>query len=163
MLQRRPYREHIRVRLRVHQAREAVAGPAAHAVAVEGVLLVQQHPAGRVERVQPGGGEIVGELLHPRFVTYRWERVGRAGGGLRRVLAAGAVHLVELLGLRVVGLELVVADRPGGGQAVGVGELTEVLGAEPVQRSAIELGRAAHEVVDLRLERLPVGVVPGVR
>jgi hypothetical protein len=72
------------------------------------------------------------------------------------------VHLVELLGLRVVRLELVVADRPGGGEAVGVGELTEVLGPEPVQRSAVELGRAAHEVVDLRLERLAVRVVPGV-
>ena len=39
---------------------------------------------------------------------------GRAGRRLGRVLAASAVDLVELLGLRVVGLHLVVADRPRG-------------------------------------------------
>ena len=34
---------------------------------------------------------------------------------------------------------------------------------QAVERGAVELGRAADEVVDLRLERLPVRVVPGVR
>ncbi len=41
-------------------------------------------------------------------------------------------------------------------------ELAEVGRAEPVQRRTIELGRAADEVVDLRLERLALGVVPGI-
>ena len=35
--------------------------------------------------------------------------------------------------------------------------------AQPVQRGAVELGGAADEVVHLRLERLAVAVVPGVR
>ena len=89
--------------------------------------------------------------------------IGRARRRLGRVLAARAVHLVELLGLRVVGLHLVVGDRPGRRDAVVVLELAEVLLAQAVERRAVELGRAADEVVDLRLERLALGVVPGVR
>ena len=42
-------------------------------------------------------------------------------------------------------------------------ELAEVLLAEAVQRRAIHLGGAAHEVVHVRLERRAVAVVPGVR
>ena len=41
-------------------------------------------------------------------------------------------------------------------------DLAEVLRAQPVERGAVELGGAADVVVDLRLERLAVGVVPGV-
>ena len=41
-------------------------------------------------------------------------------------------------------------------------DLAEVLGAQPVQRGPVELGGPADEVVHLRLERLAVGVVPGV-
>ena len=42
-------------------------------------------------------------------------------------------------------------------------ELAEVLLAQPVERRAVELRRAADEVVDLRLERLALLVVPRVR
>ena len=90
-------------------------------------------------------------------------RVGRAGGRLRRVLAARAVDLVELLGSRVVGLQLGVLDRPGGRDAVVVAQLAEVLRAQAIERRAVELGRPAHEVVHLRLECLALVVVPGVR
>ena len=111
-----------------------------------------------------GGGEVVGELLDPRLVRDRREGIGSARRRLGRVLAARAVHLVELLGLRVVGLHLVVADRPGGRDAVVVAELAEVLLAQAVERRAVELRGAADEVVHLRLERLGrVRVVPGVR
>ena len=41
-------------------------------------------------------------------------------------------------------------------------ELAEVLLAEAVERRAVELRRPADEVVDLRLERLALLVVPGV-
>ena len=41
-------------------------------------------------------------------------------------------------------------------------ELAEVLLAEAVERGPVELGRPADEVVDLRLERRPLLVVPGV-
>ena len=85
-------------------------------------------------------------------------RVGPFGG----VLPAGAVDLVEVLRLGVPRLELVVADRPGGRNAVDVLDLTEVSGPKAVERGAVQLGGPADEVVDLRLERRPVTVVPGV-
>ena len=62
---------------------------------------------------------------------------GRARGRLGRVLAAGAVHLVELLGLRVVRLHVGVGDRPRRREPVVVPELAEVLLAQPVQRGAV--------------------------
>src|SRR4029453_4190054 len=67
---------------------------------------------GRNGRVA-GGGEVVGELLDAWLVADRREGVGSAGGWLGRVLAAGPVDLIALLGQGVVGLELVVGDRPG--------------------------------------------------
>ena len=44
-----------------------------------------------------------------------------------------------------------------------VAQLAEVLLAQPVQRRAVELGRAADDVMDAGLERLAVAVVPRVR
>ena len=154
VLERRPHSEHLCVGLGVHQAREAVAGGAAHAVAVRHVRLVQHHPAGGVKRMVPRGGEVVRELLDPGLVRDRREWVGSARRRLRRVLAPRPVHLVELLGQRVVGLHLVVADRPRRRYAVVVLELAEVLLAQAVERRAVELRRAADEVVHLRLECL---------
>ena len=81
---------------------------------------------------------------------------------LGRVLAPGAVHLVELLGLGVVGLEHAVVDRPGRRDPAVVLELAEVALAQPVQRGAVELRGAADEVVDLRLEGVALGVEPAV-
>ena len=128
-----------------------------------GLRLVQADAAGRVERIEARRGKVVVELLDARLVRDRRERVGRARRRLGRILAARAVHLVELLRLGVVRLELVVGDRPRGRDAVVVVDLAEVLGAQPVERCAVELGRAADEVVDLRLKRLALLVVPGVR
>ena len=104
--------------------------------------------------MQPDLGQVVEQLLDARLVRHRRERVRRRCRRLGRVLAAGAVHLVELLGLGVVRLELVVADRPGRRDPAVVLELAEVLLPQPVQRRAVELRGAADEVVDLRLEGL---------
>src|SRR6187551_3726493 len=114
----------------------AVAVGAAHTGAVGRVLLVEQDPAGGVEGVVAGGFELIGELLDPRLVRHGRVRVRRAGRRLRWILAPCSVHLVELLGLRVVGLQLVVRDRPGRRDAVVVTELAEVLRAQPVERGA---------------------------
>ncbi len=119
-------------------------------------------PQGAWNGMQALGRKVVGQLLDPGLVGDRRERVLGACRGLGRILAAGAVDLVELLGLGVVGLELLVGDRPGRGDAVVVSKLAEVLRAEAVERGPVELRRAADEVVHLRLERLPVRVVPGV-
>src|SRR6185369_9742369 len=76
------------------------------------------------------------------------------------VLPAIAMHLVEVLGLQVVRLELLVADRPCGRDASVVPELAEVLLPEPEQRRAIELRVPAHGVVGVRMERVSLPVVP---
>jgi hypothetical protein len=115
-----------------------------------------------VERVVARRLEIVGELLDPRFVRDGRKWVWRAGVRLGGVLAVLAVDLVQLLGLRVIGLELVVGDRPGRRDPIVVLEVLEILRPQPIERRAVELRGAADEVVDLRLERLPFGVVPGV-
>src|SRR5207244_10703883 len=108
---------------------KAVAVGTADAAAVGHVALVEHDPAGSMERVVAGGRELVGELLDARLVRDGRERVGRARLRLRRILAARAVHLVQLLGLGVVRLELVGGDRPGGWDPGGVAELAGVLTA----------------------------------
>ena len=130
--------------------------------AVGHVVLGEHHAAGRVERLVPGRGEVVGELLDARLVADGRERVGSAGRRLGGILAAGAVHAVELLGARVVGLHLVVADGPRRRGAVVVMQQAEVLLAQAVERGAVELRRAADAVVHLWLEGLAVAVVPRV-
>jgi hypothetical protein len=47
------------------------------------------------------------------------------------------VYLVQPLSFRVPGLELVIAERPGRGDAVGVPQLAEVLRPQPAQRGAV--------------------------
>ena len=78
------------------------------------------------------------------------------------VLAVVAVYLVQPFGLRVEGFQVVVMSGHVGRDAVDVLQLTEVLRTQPVERGAVQLGGAAHEVVDLGLERFAVGVVPRV-
>ena len=163
VFQRRPHAEHLGVGLGVHQAREAVARPATHARAQVRRGLVEHHPARRVERMQPGRRQVVGELLDPRLVRDRRVRVGAAGRRLGRVLAADAVHLVHPLGRQVVRLHVRVRDRPGGRDPVVVAQFREILATHPVQRGPVHLGGAADVVVHLRLEALVLRVVPGVR
>ena len=150
--------------LGVQRAREAVAVRAAHADAVGHVRLVDQDAARRVERVIAGLGQVIGELLDPGLVGHRRVRVGRAGRRVGRILTSCAVHLVHGLGGGVVRLHVLVGDGPGGRDAVMVAQFAEVLGAHPVQRGSVQLGGAADEVMNLRLEEgLGFRVVPAVR
>src|ERR1700722_8523033 len=89
-------------------------------------------------------------------------RVRRRRGWFCGVLATCAVHFIQSLGLRVVGLHLLIADRPRGGDAVMVVHLAEILAAHAIQGGAVQLGRAAHVVVNLWLKWIATGVVPCV-
>jgi hypothetical protein len=162
VLERRSHAQDLRVGLGVHRTRKPVAVAAAHTRAVGHVRLVEQDSAGGVEGVVACVGQLVGELLDPRLVRHSGMRVRRTGRRLRRVLASRSVNLVDLLGLRVVRLEVVVRDRPGRRDAVVVAKLAEVLCAQPVEGGTVELRGPADVVVDLRLERFAVRVVPGV-
>src|SRR5262249_21390980 len=116
-----------------------------------------------VKGVHPGARQVVRELLDPGLVGDRGEGVGRARRRFGRVLAAGAVDRVELLGLGVVGLHLLIGDRPRRGDPSLVAELTEVLFAQAIERGPVHLGGAAYEVVNFRLEGLAARVIPSIR
>ena len=146
----------------MHHARVAITPGAADAGAARPVGLVQQDPARGVERVPAALGQAVGDLLQPRLMRDRRPRVLLRPVALGRVLPVLPVHLIQLLGRRIPWLEVVVGQRPGRGDPVDVLDLPEVLGAQPVQGRAVHLGRPAHVVMDLRLERLAVPVEPGV-
>ena len=68
------------------------------------------------------------------------------------------MHAEQLLGLGVVGLELVIADRPGRRDAVLALKGPEVLAPEARQGRAIDLGAAADDVVDRGMKGLAVPV-----
>ena len=91
--------------------------------------------------------------------SWYWALAGPFGG----VLAVVAVDEVQVLGLGVVRLEVVVADRPGRRQAAVVPDLAEVLGPQAEQRRAVELRVPADVVVDLGRELVAVPVVPELR
>ena len=71
--------------------------------------------------------EIVVQMLNALFVAYSRIFVRRAGPWFRRVFTTIAVYLVKMLGLRVIRLQLVVADGPCGRDATVMPNLTEVL------------------------------------
>ena len=153
VLDRGPDRDHVGVGLGVHQAGEAVAGGTADAGA-EGRVGLVEHDPGRASGTGCRPTAVMSSKS--RWMRGSWETrregVRRRCRRLGRVLTAGAVHLVELLGLGVVRLHHVVLDRPGRGDAVVVLELAEVAFAEPVERGPVELRRPTDEVVDLGLE-----------
>ena len=146
----------------MNEAWKAVAGLAADAPAVRHVSFIHHHGRRGVKRMITGRGEIVRELCDTRLV-----RDGRPGirGACRRISRVDPVlpvHLIELFGLGVVGLDLFVADGPGGRHAVVMAQLAEILFPEAIERGAEHLGGAADKIVDLGLERLPVRCQPGL-
>ena len=136
--------------LAMHERREAVAGRAADA---RRCSACRPRAAGCRTARGTGGSRPARGRRTAAGSAARASRPGTgrpAGTGLGRILGVVAVDLVELLGLRVVRLEVVVRDGPRGRDPVVVLELAEVLLPEPVERRAVELGLAADVVVDAR-------------
>src|SRR5690606_4929764 len=117
----------------------AVHGFAAYAGTEGHVRLVEHDPAGRVERMVTSRGQVVGELLDAWFVADGRMRILRADRWFGRILAVETVDLVELLGLRVVGLHLLVPYGPGRRNPVVVMQDAEVFGAQPEEGGSVEL------------------------
>src|SRR5215467_13453167 len=144
------------------QAGKAVAGGATDAGAVGHILLVQQDAAGRMKGMVTSPGQVVIELLDARLIGDRWVGILHAVRWVGWVVAMLAVHLVELFGPAVVGLELFIGDGPGGGDAVVVAQLPEVFFAQSIERGAVHLGGPTDKVVDLGLKGLTPLVIPGI-
>src|SRR5262249_57941949 len=92
----------------------------------------------------------------------RRRRVGPAGGRVGRIRPMLAMDVIEPLGLAVIGLEIVVADRPGGRDPAMVPDLAEILLAQAEQRGAVEFGVAADVIMDAGMESPTVLAVPGL-
>jgi hypothetical protein len=162
MSERWLHRDHLGVRLGADEARIAVAGVAPDAAARVRAPLVEHDPERRVERPEPLGCEIFRQRLQPRLVAHRGVRERAARPRLRRILAALPVHLVQGLCLRVVRLEVLVADGPRRRETAMMPALAEVLAAQPEERRAEELRVAADRVVRVWVEVLAVPVLPDV-
>ena len=76
------------------------------------ILLVQHDAERHVKRPEPSLDQVVVQLLDARLVADRRIRVRRARPGIGGIDAAFAVNMVQVLGLGVIRLQLVVADRP---------------------------------------------------
>src|SRR5262249_55696691 len=137
-----------------------VAGIAADAWARMAIPLVEPDPERHMKRPVPEPDEIVVELLDPRLVADGGGGVPRARPGLGGIGAAPPVRLVQRLRAGVVGLELVVRERPRGRQAARVAQRSEVLLAQAEERRAVELRIAADPVIRVRVQRLAVRIEP---
>src|SRR5207237_9416560 len=101
------------------------------------VLLVEHEADRNRERPVSLAGEAIEDRLDARLVADRGVEVWRARRRLGRIAPPEAVHLVELLRLGVVRLEVVLVDRPGGGDAAVMADLAEVLLPHPEECRAV--------------------------
>ena len=112
MLDRLIDAHNLRVGLGAHQAGESVAGVAANAAALLRILFVEHDPDRNVEGLQAGTRKVIRQLLNTGLVADGRPRIGSFSWRLRRIFSAIAVHLIKIFGLRVIGLQIVIADRP---------------------------------------------------
>src|SRR5713226_9890320 len=80
----------------------------------------------------------------------------RLGG----IFASLSVDVVQTLGVGIVRLQIVVADRPGRRKTAVMFYFSEVLRAQAEQGGAVELRIAADVVVRVRMQLFAVLVVP---
>ncbi len=149
MLERRFEAYHFGVRLGAHETGkpvEAIAADAAASLRRLAVLFLEEDPERQRKRMETVRAHLFGELRDLRLVAHQRMSIGRARGRLGGVDAMLTVHVVELLGLRVVRLEVLIAQRPGRRDATGVLDLAEVLPSQAEQRRAVEL-RVASDVL----------------
>src|SRR5215467_13023515 len=94
------------------------------------------------------------QMLNALLVTNCRKLVRRAGPGLRWILAAVAVYLIEMLGLRVIRLQLVVANGPGRRDTAVMANLTKVFLSQTKESSAVELCVTTNEIICMRMQFL---------
>src|ERR1041385_178883 len=104
----------------------AIARIASNAETGPRVLFVEPNAQRHMKWLKPGALQIVVQMLNALFVTYGWIFIRSAGPGFCWILAAIAVYLIKVFGLRVIRFQLVVADGPGGRDAAVMTNLTKV-------------------------------------
>src|SRR3569833_3714691 len=103
------------------------------------IHFVEHDSEWRVKRAQTFRRKMIAELLYAVFVTYCRIGVRRACGWLRWILATHSMHVIESLGLAVIGLKVAVRDGPSRRRSIVVLDLSKIFFAQAKQRRSIEL------------------------
>src|SRR6516225_2723976 len=159
-LQRRVHAHHLSIRLRADQTRKTVTRFAANAFACMRIFLIELDAKRYMKWLQPQTSKVITQLLHPRFVAYRWILIRPAGERLSGVCSAFAVYLIQILGFQIIGLEIVVGDGPRRGHAPVVAQLSKILLPQPEQSRSIKLGISPTVVIRVRVNRLTALILP---
>ena len=158
--QRRLDAADVRVRLGLDEAREPVAGLAADALAsARRSFSFSMMPSGTWK----GGGPFCAKSSARCWMRGSCRRRARDRGrspAARSGPRRGCRGRCRAARPRVVGLHLVVGDRPGRRDAAVVADLAEVLLAQAEEGGAVEFGVPADVVVRVRMELLAVLVAP---
>src|SRR5215468_7891384 len=118
------------IRLAVDQARitvESIATDAGAGVQRLAVLFVEQHAERQREWMMALPHQGVMEFLDARLVRDWRAGIRSACRRFGRVDAVLAVDLVDVLGFRIVGLEILIPERPSRGSAAVMFDLAEIL------------------------------------
>ena len=104
--------DNLRIGLGPNQTGEPVAGVAADAAALVRILLVEHDADRHVEGLQSRPREVVGQLLNAWLMAHRRPGIRGTGFWFGRIFSAVPMDLIQILGLRIVRLQFVIADRP---------------------------------------------------
>ena len=113
-----------------------------------------------MERPQSRSRKVVRQVLEPGLMAHGRPGISISRCRFRRVFAAISVHLVKVFGLRVVRFQFVVTDRPGRRNSAVVANLSEILLAQPEERSTIEFRVPTHVIIRVGMQLLTVRVAP---
>src|SRR5215469_7833038 len=87
-------------------------------------------------------------------------RIGTLCWWLRGILATVTVHVILVLGLRIIRLEIVIGNRPSRRNAAGVQGLVEIFPPQTKQRSSEELRVAAYVIMRVRMQLGAMPIAP---
>ncbi len=125
-------------------------------------FLIEQDAERQWKRMEAFAHKRVVQHLNARLMADRRIGIWLARLRLRGIDAMLTVHAVELLGFTVIGLELVVSNRPGRRETAVMPDLAEVLLAQAKERRPIHLRVAPDIVMNAGMERTAVAAVPGL-
>src|ERR1044072_7735924 len=92
------------------------------------------------------------QMLNALFVTNRRIPVRRAGPGLCWIFTSRPMYLIKMLGLCVIRLQFVVADRPGRRDSTMMSNLAEVFLSQPKECGAVKFRVSTNEIIGVRME-----------
>src|SRR6185369_6914571 len=113
-----------------------------------------------MEWFQTAAFQIVGKVLNTLFVAYCRKAIRRARPRFGWIFTTSTMYLIEVFGLGVVGLQIVVGDRPCWRHPPVMANLAKVLFAKTKERRTVEFCVATHEVICVRMESATTGIEP---